>query len=156
MRFRATALWLVPVLAAGLLAGGCADENKNGVPEVSGNAAANGVSAAGNAVGTAGNAIGNAAGAVGNAVGNAGHAAANAVAESGQTGANGVLTAKVKSALIGDKTVAASKINVNSQAGIVTLEGDVSSAAEKKQAEALAKKTQGVKSVVNKLTVNGK
>jgi osmotically-inducible protein OsmY len=66
------------------------------------------------------------------------------------------LTGKVKSALAADvglKTV--TKIDVDSDNGIVTLKGKVDTADQKKRAEAVAKKVGGVKSVKNQLTVGG-
>jgi hyperosmotically inducible periplasmic protein len=66
------------------------------------------------------------------------------------------LTTKVKSALAADvglKTV--TRIDVDSDKGIVTLKGKVDTADQKKRAEAVAKKVGGVKSVKNQLTVGG-
>jgi hyperosmotically inducible periplasmic protein len=87
----------------------------------------------------------------------AGHGATKA-AKTGTAKASNVLdnaaiTAQVKTALITDKTAPASKINVNTDKGVVTLLGQVDSAAQKTQAEKVAKNVKGVKKVVNKLTV---
>jgi len=66
------------------------------------------------------------------------------------------ITTKVKSKLLADKTTQGLKINVDTQAGAVTLTGDVRSAAEKDMAEKIARETEGVKSVRNQLTVGKK
>lgn len=71
----------------------------------------------------------------------------------GQLMGNAGLTAKVKSALLADKVAPGLEINVNSSHGVVTLLGQVETAAQKSRAGQVAKKTAGVKKVVNKLTV---
>jgi hyperosmotically inducible periplasmic protein len=63
------------------------------------------------------------------------------------------LTATVKSKLAADTETSASSINVDSNGGVVTLNGAVSTAAEKSKAEQLAKNTEGVSRVVNNLSV---
>lgn len=63
-----------------------------------------------------------------------------------------VITA-VKAKLATELGVAAAAIDVDSTDGIVTLQGAVSSAAEKSRAEEVAKAVQGVKSITNNLTV---
>lgn len=63
------------------------------------------------------------------------------------------LTAKVKSALITEKEISAMKIDVDTNGGIVTLNGSVRSAAEKMRAEQVASTVAGVTSVVNKLAI---
>jgi osmotically-inducible protein OsmY len=68
--------------------------------------------------------------------------------------ASAALTTKVKSALAADvglKTM--TNIDVDSDAGVVTLKGKVTTADAKKKAEEIAKKVDGVKSVKNQLTV---
>lgn len=64
-----------------------------------------------------------------------------------------VITAKVKSAIIADTKVGATGVNVDTKSGTVVLKGDVSSAAAKAAAVADAKKMQGVKTVIDQLTV---
>src|SRR5690349_19411373 len=54
------------------------------------------------------------------------------------------LTAKVKSALITEKDLSAMKIDVDTNGGIVTLNGSVRSAAEKMRAEQVASTVAGV------------
>lgn len=63
------------------------------------------------------------------------------------------ITSNVKAKLAGDSTVPASKITVDTKAGVVTLTGEVDSAATKSKAETLAKGAEGVKSVTDNLTV---
>lgn len=71
----------------------------------------------------------------------------------GQLLGNAELTARVKSALLADKVAPGLSINVNSDHGVVTLLGQVDTAAQKDRAAQLTQKTEGVKKVVNKLTV---
>ena len=77
-----------------------------------------------------------------------------ATPETQQKVSNAGLTGKVKSALaadVGMKTLMG--VNVDSEAGVVTLKGHVDSADTKARAEAAAKKVEGVSSVKNELTV---
>lgn len=64
-----------------------------------------------------------------------------------------VITAKVKSAIIADTKVGASGLNVDTKSGTVVLKGTVSSEAAKTAAVADAKKMEGVKNVLDQLTV---
>ena len=66
------------------------------------------------------------------------------------------ITANVKTKLAADSTVPATKVNVDTKEGVVTLSGEVESAAVKSKAEADAKTAEGVKSVVNNLTIGKK
>jgi osmotically-inducible protein OsmY len=63
------------------------------------------------------------------------------------------LTTKVKTKFLADERVSGLKIDIDSNNGVVTLTGTVSSAAEKNAAVALAKDTEGVKSVIDRLKV---
>lgn len=63
------------------------------------------------------------------------------------------LTASIKSKLLADATVGGLRIDVDSQNGVVTLTGEVKSQAEKDQALRLARETEGVASVSDKLTI---
>jgi hyperosmotically inducible protein len=63
------------------------------------------------------------------------------------------LTAAVKGKFMADTTVAALKIDVDTSDGVVTLTGQVRSQTEKEQALKIARETDGVKSVVDRLTV---
>ncbi|MGC3979764.1 MAG: BON domain-containing protein [Steroidobacteraceae bacterium] len=64
-----------------------------------------------------------------------------------------VITARVKTALIGDSRTKASQIEVSTNAGVVQLGGFVDSAASKSVAAELARAVDGVKSVQNELQV---
>ena len=61
------------------------------------------------------------------------------------------ITTAVKTKLLADQKTSGLKIGVETNKGVVTLDGPVKSAAEKKQAIHLAKATHGVKRVVSKL-----
>jgi hyperosmotically inducible periplasmic protein len=63
------------------------------------------------------------------------------------------ITSAVKTKLLADTTVGGLKIDVDTKNGVVTLSGDVKSAAERTQAVHLARETKGVKKVVSKLTL---
>ena len=74
--------------------------------------------------------------------------------DAGNAAANATLTTKVKTKFLADERVSGLKIDVDSNNGIVTLTGTVATAAEKNAAIALAKNTDGVKSVVDRLKVS--
>jgi hyperosmotically inducible periplasmic protein len=61
--------------------------------------------------------------------------------------------AKVVTKLVTNPDTPQRKINVDVQNGVVTLRGNVSTPTEKSEAEQLAKNTDGVKQVVNRLRV---
>jgi hyperosmotically inducible protein len=63
------------------------------------------------------------------------------------------LTSAVKAKLMADTTVGGLKIDVDTENQTVTLTGDVRSDAEKEQALKLARETEGVKSVNDRLTI---
>ena len=63
------------------------------------------------------------------------------------------VTAKVKTALLKDPVVSAFAVSVETYKGVVQLSGFVNTAAEKAQAEAVARSVYGVKSVTNSLVV---
>ena|SRR5438876_1906186 len=63
------------------------------------------------------------------------------------------LTATVQAKLAADTTLATSRITVDAKSGVVTLTGTVASEADKAKAETISKGVDGVKSVVNSLTV---
>lgn len=128
---------------------GCADRNDNGQPEspaTSGEIS----NAADNTGDAAGNAAGNAAGATGNAASNVAEGAADVATQSATTG-------KIKTALLADSSVGATKINVDTveDTKTVTLSGEVTNAAQKTLAEKIAKKEAPGYKVDNKLTVKG-
>lgn len=62
-------------------------------------------------------------------------------------------TAKVKSALVDDKTIKSTDITVKTEKGVVTLSGFVGSQAQAEHAVKVAGKVEGVKSVNDKLQV---
>jgi osmotically-inducible protein OsmY len=66
---------------------------------------------------------------------------------------DGALTAKIKSKMALDDTLKSRGIHVDSDAGVVTVSGEVSSAAERERALQLARETAGVKSVRDQLRV---
>jgi hyperosmotically inducible periplasmic protein len=58
----------------------------------------------------------------------------------------------VKNKLAADPTTSATRINVDTSNGVVTLSGKVPTAAEKSEAERIARNTQGVTQVVNNIS----
>ena len=64
-----------------------------------------------------------------------------------------VITAKVKTALAADSTVAAHEVNVQTREGVVQLAGFVDNSAQKQQATEVARRIAGVKQVDNQLEV---
>jgi hyperosmotically inducible protein len=77
--------------------------------------------------------------------------AATMTAGCGQTDPG--ITTAVKSKLASDDTVRATDINVDTKNGVVTLKGEVPSAAAKTRAIELAKATDGVRDVVDAIAV---
>jgi hyperosmotically inducible protein len=65
----------------------------------------------------------------------------------------GALTTKIKSKMALDDSVKARTINVDTEGSVVTLTGSVGSAAERDRAVRLARETDGVTKVVDKLEV---
>lgn len=66
---------------------------------------------------------------------------------------DGAITAKVKSRLALDETIRSRDIHVSTKDAVVTLSGQVASDAERSRAVTLARETEGVKSVVDRLEV---
>jgi hyperosmotically inducible protein len=66
---------------------------------------------------------------------------------------DGVILVKVKSKLAADPDVSALDIDVDVSRGVVTLSGDVPGNAQAEEAIRLARATEGVRSVTNKLDV---
>lgn len=77
--------------------------------------------------------------------------AASLAAACGQTDAG--ITTAVKSKLAADDTVKAYEIDVDTNARVVTLSGEVQTSVAKEQALKLARETDGVRDVVDKLNV---
>ena len=75
---------------------------------------------------------------------------ANAAEKALQSGA---LTAKIKSKLALDDQVEAMRIDVDTSGDVVTLSGSVRSEAERERAVRLARETEGVRQVVDRLVV---
>jgi hyperosmotically inducible periplasmic protein len=66
---------------------------------------------------------------------------------------DGVVTAKVKAALISDPNVAAHEVNVQTHEGVVQLAGFVDTSSQKSKASEVARRVAGVKEVDNQLEV---
>jgi hyperosmotically inducible protein len=66
------------------------------------------------------------------------------------------ITNAVKKELLADRLVGSRNIDVETTKRIVTLTGTVDSAAQKAHAIELARRTKGVKNVVNRLTIDKK
>lgn len=79
--------------------------------------------------------------------------AGDAADRSGDAAADVALTTKVKSQFLADDNISGLKIDVDSNNGVVTLTGTVPTAAEKALALKVARGTDGVKSVVDRLKV---
>jgi len=63
------------------------------------------------------------------------------------------ITTNVKTKLAADDTVKAYRVDVDTRNGVVTLSGDVQSAAAKEQAIQIARQTDGVRDVIDQLHV---
>ncbi|MBO0724548.1 MAG: BON domain-containing protein [Blastocatellia bacterium] len=70
-----------------------------------------------------------------------------------RTATDATVTTAVKNKLAAEPTTSAARINVDTANGVVTLSGAVPTAAEKSEAERIARNTQGVTQVVNNITV---
>jgi hyperosmotically inducible protein len=79
-----------------------------------------------------------------------------AVKATGTVLSDAEITTAVKTKLLADKDVGGMKIDVDTDHGVVTLTGPVTSATERAQALKLARQTKGVKKVVNKLSIEKK
>jgi hyperosmotically inducible protein len=78
---------------------------------------------------------------------------AEAANRAGVVLSEGALTAKIKSKMALDDLVQARSIDVSTSGRVVTVSGTVRSAAERDRAVQLARETEGVAQVVDKLTV---
>ncbi|MBO0860530.1 MAG: BON domain-containing protein [Chloracidobacterium sp.] len=72
-----------------------------------------------------------------------------------RTATDATVTTAVKNKLAAEPTTSAARINVDTANGTVTLSGSVPTAAERSEAERIARNTQGVTQVVNNITVEG-
>lgn len=111
--------------------------------------------AAGNAADRAGDAVGNAADATGDAARNAANRTGEIAKDAGGVIADAAITTAVKSKMLADPMVKALRIDVDTNNGVVTLSGNVGSAAERDRATALARDTNGARRVVSNLKVGG-
>jgi hyperosmotically inducible protein len=66
---------------------------------------------------------------------------------------DGVITAKVKAALISDPNVAANEVNVQTREGVVQLAGFVDNSTQKSKASEVTRRIAGVKQVDNQIEV---
>ena len=73
--------------------------------------------------------------------------------EAQRLAASAALTAKIKSKMALDDTIRATRIDVDTSDGVVTLHGSVSSASQRERALQLARETDGVTSVVDRLEI---
>jgi osmotically-inducible protein OsmY len=64
------------------------------------------------------------------------------------------LYTKIMAKLVSDSNTPARRINVDVENSVVTLRGDVDSPAVRDEAERIARETDGVKRVINRLKVN--
>lgn len=74
----------------------------------------------------------------------------------GQTVDDAGITTAVKAKLAGEKAVTLTRIDVDTNQGVVALNGVVDTSATKQRAEELARQVNGVKSVVNNLQVQAR
>lgn len=79
-----------------------------------------------------------------------------AVATTGQVINDAWITTKVKAQYFGDNVLEGSRINVDTANFVVTLKGTVPTEAARKHAIQVARKTEGVKSVTDQLTIGPK
>jgi hyperosmotically inducible protein len=85
-----------------------------------------------------------------------GDRAAAAASQARETLEDGALTAKIKSKMALDDTIKASGINVDTTDQVVTLTGGVDNEAQRQRAVQLARETNGVRNVVDRLTVGAR
>jgi hyperosmotically inducible periplasmic protein len=79
--------------------------------------------------------------------------ARDTVGTAGSATGDATLTAKVKAKFLADTSISGLKIDVDTKNDVVTLNGTVPTAAEKRHAVEVARATDGVKSVVDNLKV---
>jgi len=75
-------------------------------------------------------------------------------AQQGTTSSDETVTANVKSMLAQRPDLKVDRVKISTKDGIVYLTGAVDTTAEQRDLESIAKKTSGVKKVVNQTTVN--
>jgi osmotically-inducible protein OsmY len=79
--------------------------------------------------------------------------ASQAASEAQAALADGSVTAKIKAKLTLDDTIQAGDVHVDFTNGVVTLSGTVPNAAQRKRAVDLARETNGVRSVTDRLVI---
>lgn len=132
--------------------------------KVAGDKAKEGVQEAGQAVATgaqeAGQAVANGAQAAGQAVEKGAENAKENLKETGAAVADATadsrITGAVKTRLLQDPEVKGLLINVDTANAVVTLSGTAETADQRAEAVKLARRTDGVKKVINNITVTGK
>ena len=77
----------------------------------------------------------------------------NAASKTGEVITDAAITSEVKTKFLAEPGVSGLNINVDTNSGVVTLTGDVKSKAEADKAIAIARKSAGVKQVINHLHV---
>lgn len=82
-----------------------------------------------------------------------GDATAATAGRAGEVASDAMLTSSIKTKFLADPNVSGLKIDVDTTNGVVTLTGNVKTAAEKAEALRIARDTDGVKTVVDRLTV---
>jgi hyperosmotically inducible protein len=86
-------------------------------------------------------------------VGTAAHETKKAAKTTGEVVADSWITTKIKTKFVGEDALKHSHISVSTTDNVVTLTGTVASEAGRERAIAIAKQTDGVKDVVDKLTI---
>ena len=71
----------------------------------------------------------------------------------GQNVDDATITASVKSTLVADKAANLTRIDVDTNSGVVALNGTVESGEQKARAEQLARRVDGVRNVINNLQI---
>ena len=82
-------------------------------------------------------------------------AAGNAADAAGGAATDAAITTAVKAKFLADSNTPGMKIDVDTRDGVVTLSGTVRSRAEAENAVAIARESQGVKSVIDNLKIAG-
>ena len=135
--------------AALLLLSGCDRAQE----ERAADAAANAVRQTNQALNKAGEVAREGAKGAGEVARKAGNVAKEGAQEAGRLLNDGSLTAKVKSALLADEAVPATRIDVDSSGGVVTLSGQLSDQAQIDRAVSITRKLEGVERVENRLVI---
>jgi hyperosmotically inducible protein len=78
------------------------------------------------------------------------------VSKTGEVMTDGWITGRVKTRFAGEDVLKGSDINVDTNDHVVTLKGTVPTAEARTRAVAVAKDTEGVKNVIDRLTIGPK